>query len=112
MLNGDDNENVFNTNRKVTHEGERVSRVNFLAGGNFHWFSAFIGAFVKLTSSNQHMAYIPGPESRPHLWETQVWMALPRYIWIPCFPIMMKSPVIPLGIQGQASYSTALHQLC
>ena len=36
MLNGDDNENGFNTNRKVTHKGERVLRVNFLAGGNFH----------------------------------------------------------------------------
>ena len=36
MLNGDDNENRFKTNRKVTREGERVSRVNFLTGGNFH----------------------------------------------------------------------------
>ena len=36
MLNGDDNENGFKTNRKVTREGERISRVNFLAGGDFH----------------------------------------------------------------------------
>ena len=36
MLNGDDNENGFKTNRKVTREEERVSRVNFLAGGDFH----------------------------------------------------------------------------
>ena len=35
MLNGDDNENGFNTNRKVKHKGERVLRVNFLAGGSF-----------------------------------------------------------------------------
>ena len=49
-------------------ERELHARATFLERGRFSLFSAFIGAFAKLTSSNPCMAYIPRPEPGPHWW--------------------------------------------
>ena len=46
-------------------KGKRVPRVTFPERGDFYLFSAFIGAFEKLTSSDQCMAYIHVPKSEP-----------------------------------------------
>ena len=47
---------------------ELHARATFLETGRFSLFSAFIGAFAKLTSSNPCMAYTPRPEPGPHWW--------------------------------------------
>ena len=51
-------------------ERELHAWATFLETGRFSLFSAFIGAFAKLTSSNPCMAYIPRPEPGPHWWRT------------------------------------------
>ena len=51
-------------------ERELHAWATFLKTGRFSLFSAFIGAFAKLTSSNPCMAYIPRPEPGPHWWRT------------------------------------------